>query len=151
MNKKFLNFNFQHVSPSEVFEVTNSLDTSKAVGCDHIPAKVLKDSASIISTHCASLFNSMVDTQTFPDGAKLAEVTPIYKKENPLIAKNYRPVSILTTLSKVFEKLIHTQFQAFTKTILNPKMSAFRAGYSCQHVLLDFLDDWRRAGECPLY
>ena len=92
----------------------------------------------------------MVDTQTFPDGAKLAEVTPIYKKENPLNAKNYRPVSILTTLSKVFEKLIHTQFQAFTNTILNPKMSAFRAGYSCQHVLLDFLEDWRRAGECRL-
>ena len=92
----------------------------------------------------------MVDTQTFRDGAKLAEVTSIYKKENPLNAKNYRPVSILTTLSKVFEKLIHTQFQAFTNTILNPKMSAFRAGYSCQHVLLDFLEDWSRAGECRL-
>ena len=85
---KFLNFNFQHVSPSEAFEVINSLNTSKAVGCDHIPAKVWKDSASIISTHCASLFHSMVDTQTFPDGAKLVEVTPIYKKENPLNAKN---------------------------------------------------------------
>ena len=85
--KKFFNFNFQHVSPSEAFEVINSSDTSKAVGCDHIPAKVLKDSALIISIQCASLFNSMVDTQNFPDGAKLAEVTPIYKKENPLNAK----------------------------------------------------------------
>ena len=145
--RNFLILTFQHVSPSEAFEVINSLDTSKAVGCDHIPAKVLKDSASIISIHCASLFNSMVDTQNFPDGAKLAEVTPIYKKENPLNAKNYRLVSFLTTLCKIFEKLIHTQFQAFTNTILNPKMSAFRAGYSCQHVLLDFLEDWRRAGE----
>ena len=127
--------------PPQAFEVINSLDTSKAVGCDHIPAKVLNDSVLIISTHCASLFNSMVDTHTFPDGAKLAEVTPIYKKENPLNAKNNRPVSILTTLSKVFEKLRHIQFQAFTNTVLNPKVYAFRAGSSCQHVLLDFLED----------
>ena len=80
--KKFLNFKFQHISPAEAFEVINSLDTSEAVECDHIPAKVLNDSVLIISTHCASLFNSMVDNHTFPDGAKLAEVTPIYKKEN---------------------------------------------------------------------
>ena len=59
-----------------------------------------------IALPCTQIFNLMVDSNIFPYDAKLAEVTPIFKKENPLLKKNYRPISVLPSLSKVFEKLL---------------------------------------------
>ena len=68
------------------------LNTSKATGCDHIPAKLLKPVASTLSHHMSTIFNQCVDTCTFPMGAKPAEVVPLYKKPDNLTMQNYRPV-----------------------------------------------------------
>ena len=68
------------------------LNTSKATGCDHIPAKLLKPVASTLSHHISTIFNQCVDTCTFPMDAKLAEVVPLYKKADNLTMQNYRPV-----------------------------------------------------------
>ena len=77
---------------------------------DNIPAKVIKPAGDIVlAPWIADIFNTCIETGIFPDGAKLAEVSPIYKKLDPSEKKNYRPVSILTTTSKIFEKLIEQQ------------------------------------------
>ena len=75
---------------------------------------------------------------------KLAEVVPVFKKADPLVCKNYRPVSVLTAFSKIYEGLILEQLNTFLAKILHVKMSAFRAGYCCQDVLLDFTEKWRQ-------
>ena len=121
------------------------LNTSKATGCDHIPAKLLKPVASTLSHHISTIFNQCVDTCTFPMDAKLAEVVPLYKKADNLTMQNYRPISILPSLSKVLEKIIHQQLLPFLGTILDPRMAAYRKGYSCQHVLLRVVEDWKLA------
>ena len=83
------------------------------------------------------MFNSMVITSTFPTCLKLAEVyLLLFKKDDSLVKKNYRPVSILTSISKVFEILIFKQLTNFTDIIFHDGISAFRSGYECQHVLL---------------
>ena len=140
-------FDFQKVQPDQTLAVLRNLNTTKAVGYDAIPARFLRDGATILAPHVTTIFNSMVATSTFPSSLKYAEVSPIYKKDDPLVKKNYRPVSILTSLSKVFENLILNQLHVFTNAILNPGMSAFRSGYGCQHVLLNFTEDWRMAIE----
>jgi retron-type reverse transcriptase len=89
------------------------------------------------------LFNSCIDTGKFPDDAKLAQVTPIFKKEDPLNTKNYRPVSILTTTSKVLEKVMEIQMKDWLDSIYNESLAAFRQGFSCQHVLLALCEKWR--------
>ena len=96
-------FTFRHTSASTVEKIVKNLDSKKATGCDRIPARLLKPVASSISHHISAIFNQCVDTCTFPMDAKLAEVVPLYKKADNLIMKNYRPVSILPTMSKILE------------------------------------------------
>ena len=92
-------------------------------------------------------------TSCFPDMLKQAEVTPIYKKNYVMDKRNYRPVSILPTVSKIFEKVMLEQLNVHFDPILSPYMSGFRKGYSCENVLLHFvesaksaLDDKKHAG-----
>ena len=139
-------FTFEHTDASTVEKIVKCLNTSKATGCDHIPAKLLKPVASTLSHHISTIFNQCVDTCTFPMDAKLAEVVPLYKKADNLTMQNYRPISILPSLSKVLEKIIHQQLLRFLlETILDPRMAAYRKGYSCQHVLLRVVEDWKLA------
>ena len=76
---------------------------------------------------------------------KYAEVNPIYKKSDNLFKGNYRPVSVLTTLSKVYESVLNDQLLTFFKRILHHLLSAYRKGYSCQTLLLKCIEDWKSA------
>ena len=107
----------------------------------------MKPAAGPLSHHLANIFNQCVDTREFPDDAKLAEVVPLYKNDDNLNMKNYRPVSILPSMSKVLEKIILHQMSRFLREILDPRIAAYRHGYSCQDVLLKLIDDWKRALE----
>ena len=77
---KFPNFGFQHVNPKSVENICKELDGKKSTGYDNIPCKLLKYAASPVSHHLAAIFNQCVDTNIFPDGPKMATVTPIYKR-----------------------------------------------------------------------
>ena len=69
----------------------------------------------------------------------------MFKKDDALAKKNYRPVSVLTSISKVFEKLIALQYKNFENIVLHPYVSAFRAKYSCSNVLMLLTEKWRQA------
>ena len=86
----------------------NDLDSSKGPGTDGLNIKVLKYCSSIISPHLTKLFNRCIDEGVYPSCFKTAKCVPIYKggcldKEDPV---NYRPISILNALNKVFEKAL---------------------------------------------
>ena len=85
-------------------QVIKDFKSNKSVGGD-IPAKILKECNSTFSV-LADCINKSFENGTFPDCLKEANVTPIFKKDDPLDKEHYRPVSILPLLSKVFEKLI---------------------------------------------
>ena len=89
------------------------------------------------------LIPASIKTSRFPTRCKEPEVSPVYKKGDALLKSNYRPVSILTTTSKIFEKLMDAQFQPFIKNTLSGLISSFRLGYSCQHLLLHLVEKWR--------
>jgi hypothetical protein len=63
----------------------------------------------VIAPQLSTLINITVDTGVFPDRLKKAQVTPLFKKNDPLVISNYRPVSILPIFSKLFEKVIETK------------------------------------------
>ena len=81
---------------------------------------------------------------TFPDKAKSAAVTPIFKSEEKTHKKNYRPGSILNSLSKVFENIMKEQLIPFFKNCLSAFISAYRKENSSQNVLLRLIESWRR-------
>ena len=140
-------FSFRHTTAAKVEQILRGLNAKKATGQDRIPPKLVKPAARPISHHLANIFNQCVDISEFPDDAKLAEVVPLYKKGDNLNMTNYRPVSILPSMSKVLEKIILHQMSQFLREILDPRISAYRPGYSCQDVLLKRIDDWKGALE----
>ena len=76
---------------------------------------------------------------------KSAEVTPVYKKENNLKRDNYRPVSILTVISKLYETVLNTQMVIHFHALFNELLAAFRKSYSCQTLLITFIEDLKFA------
>ena len=72
----------------------------------------------------------------------MADVIPIFKKDNPFEKANYRPISLLPSLSKVYEKLIYQQLNTFFENKLSPILCGFRSRYSTQHALLNLINKW---------
>ena len=82
---------------------------------------------------------------TFPSELKLAEVTPGFKKLNCMNNENYRPVSLLSHMSKVFERILHNQLNDFMKDKLSNILTGFRQGHRAKHSLLIMIQKWKRA------
>ena len=68
----------------------------------------------------------------FPDNMKLADITPIFKKKDPLKKENQRPVSILSTISKIFEKLMQKQLLGYMEIFLSPYLCGYRKNVNAQ-------------------
>ena len=98
-------FSFLHVSDEHVSKVIDSIDSSKAYQNDNIPPKILKQNKDISALVLSRDINWCIDEGKFPSNLKKADVTPIYKKVDRLLKHNYRPISILPTISKVYEKI----------------------------------------------
>ena len=144
-------YSLTHTNSLTVEKVIKNLDTSKATGCDAIPARLLKPVAANLSQHITCIFNQSIDNCVFPWDAKLADVVPLFKKGDNLVIKNYRPLSILPCMSKILERLMHQQLLPFLDNILHPSIAAFRKGHSCQDVLLHLVDDWKSQLESKNY
>ncbi len=117
----------------------------KATGYDNIPPRMIKICSDELCAPFSRIINNCILQNVFPDDLKNAEVAPIHKKNNHLHKENYRPVSVLSSFSKVFEHQMCIQLQIYFDGILNPLVAAYRKRYSCQNVLLDFIDKWRMA------
>ena len=75
----------------------------------------------------------------FSSELKLTGVIPIFKKDNPFEKANYRPISLLPSLSKVYKKLNYQQLNTFFENKLSPLLCGFSSRYSTQHALLNLV------------
>ena len=127
------------ITEQEVLRTLNSLDPNKSTGPDGIPVKLLKLIALLISEPLAKLFNKSLAVGIFPDKFKEADVKPILKNKGlPSDYSCYRPISILSALSKVFEKIVYKHvYNHFTEhSLLSDKQSGYRQSHSTQQQLL---------------
>ena len=88
-----------------------------------------------------TLLNMSMEKSTFPDALKKAQVVPIHKKNSILEKGNYRPVSVLPTILKLFEDAINSQLTEHFNSIFNPFLAAFRSGYGFQSTHLRIVKD----------
>jgi hypothetical protein len=95
------------LTENEVFKALDGLDSSKACGPDGIPGKLLKMTANIIAPSLCQIYNLSLYQGVVPACWKLANVTPVFKKDDPTLASNYRPISLLSIISKTFERCVY--------------------------------------------
>ena len=105
-------FSFKFVMEDQVREVIMNLDSSKATPIGDISVDILKSTADI---HLSFSINLSMEKGCFPEELKLAEVSPIFKKKDDLDKENYKPVSVLPHVSKVFERIMHHQIYGYMK------------------------------------
>ena len=139
------NFYFHPVSMARVSEILSNLNVRKPVGLDGIPPKLLKIAAPVIAGPMTKLFNYCIDVGEWPCQWKLSNVTPVHKKDDKTSKANYRPISVLSVIPKVFEKLQFDQLYSVFTPVFSDNMSRFLLGHSCCSALLKLTDDWRQA------
>ena len=122
----------------------SKLNIKKATGNDNLPPKIVKLCAPELAPYFTSLLNRCIVQGVFPENMRKAEIVPVFKKNDKLIKFSYRPVSILTILSKIFEQLLTAQLSAFFENIFDNMMSAYRKGFSCQNVLIKLVESGRQ-------
>ncbi len=135
----------QSVSEKSVNTLLKQLDVKKSTGFDNIPAKLLRIGAKPLTPSLTSVVNQSISKAIVPSDMKKAEVSPVFKKDDRLNKTKYRPVSVLTIISKLTEKLIARQTSDFFERLLSSSLSAYRRNYSCEHVLIKALEDWKKA------
>ena len=119
---------FRAMNELEVTSIINSLNAKKAFGPASTPTNFLKLFKNELSKPISLLANISLDTSMFPNTLKTANVTPIFKNDDPALCNNYRPISLLSNISKIFEKIIHARLSVFlsTNNILYEKQFGFQ-------------------------
>ena len=119
---------FFPVTEDEILKIIAKLKNKKSVGMDGINVRVLKKAAHIVSPYLKTAFNKCVSEGVFPQSMKIAKVIPIFKAGEKNLASNYRPISILGNLSKIFEKVIHRRLMNYLEkfSILLENQYGFR-------------------------
>ena len=123
----------------------NKLNKNKPTTENNIPSKILKANSDICAPVIANIYCESVNNGIFPLSLKLAEITPGHKKGATTFKENYRPISILPTVSKIFERNMYSDINTYMTQYLSPYLCGFRKGYSTQHCLMVMLDSWSKA------
>ena len=116
-----------------------NLNEKKAIGIENIPIRFLKMTSEITSSLLSNLFNKCILRGSFPNRLKIAKVTPLYKSGPTHKTTNYRPISILSSFSKIFEKIIYNRLNNYfsTHNVLAKEQFGFRTKHSTNHVISD--------------
>ena len=101
----------------------HKLNTNKPTTFNNIPAKILVENSDICSRFVSNIYNESILKSNFPVPLKKADITPVHKKGDTSTKENYRPVSILPSISKIFERKMHDQISLY--------MNKYLSGYLC--------------------
>ena len=134
-------------SPMEVKSILETLQTGKASGPDNINNYVLKSCSSVLSYPLSTLFNLSLSSSKVPQAWKEANVTPVFEKDDPSDFKNYRPISLLSTLGKVMEKIVHKHVFYFlnANSVITSLQSGFVPGDSTVNQLVYIYNTFSKA------
>ena len=132
--------NLIDVSELDVFFTLSKLDISKATGSDGFGPKLLKFCAPAISTPIQHLFSLSLSQHCIPADWCIHSITPLFKSGDKSSVKNYRPISILPTISLVFERIVFNKTINFVSKSISPSQFGFLKNHSTLQQLLIFLD-----------
>ena len=133
-------------SHKEVHKLLSTHKVNTANGSDGISSVMLRGTADAITPALTTLFNLSLKQCTVPDQWKLSNITPVFKSEDCSDASNYRPISLLSLISKVLERCVHNRVMDFLlkHNLLSDCQFGFRPRSSTQDALLTITRDWHQ-------
>ena len=137
------------VSPTDKTEIENaisSLDSNKSVGPNSFPTKILKLFKNDISSQLSEIFNISFFSGVFPSILKTSKVIPVHKKDSKIDFSNYRPISLLSNIEKILERLMYNRMYKFfsDNTLIYSLQFGFRQKYSAVHALISLTENIRK-------
>ena len=138
-------FSFDLVSSDTIFKEIVSLDTKKGTHSNDVPTNIFKANADLFSIFASNAFNESVISCKFLSVLKLADVKPVHKKAPKLEKTNYRPVSVLPNISKIFERCRHRQISEYFETVLSKFQCGIQKGYNTQDCPLAMVENCKKA------
>ena len=137
-------FNFSPISYKEIEEEISALDPKKNGGC--ISTKLLKEVRSVVSKPLAEVWNSeVIRDKTFSRKLKLGDISPVFKALESTLKKNYRPITVLTVVSKIFEKIMDKQSTHFIETFLSKYLCGYRKEYNCEIAMVAMIERMKKS------
>ena len=143
-------FDFIPITSKDIISLVRNINPNKATGSDGISGQMLLLCDDSVGLPLQIIFKNIMSKSIYPDIWKLANVTPIFKKGDKQLIKNYRPISLLPICGKVLEKLIfnHLYFYLQTNNLITKNQSGFRPGDSTTNQLLYLIDEIHQAFDC---
>ena len=141
-NPLYENIFMKPIVETEIIKIISKFNKNKSPGYDDIGNNVLKKISKEIAIPLTRIFNLSISSGEVPDSLNIAKVVPIYKKDDPQVFSNYRPVSVLPSFSKIIERLVFNRCVDFIDKhkILNTNQYGFRTGHSTYMAIVDFVD-----------
>ena len=141
-NKFHASFSFKSVNKLDIHRIINNLSSKNSSGHDEISSVLLKKLGNILSSPITTIINQSLKSGIFPDNLKIAKISPIFKKGDHHQIENYRPISLLPTISKIFEKVVFIQLYDFfsENNFLYPSQYGFRKKHSTELAALETVD-----------
>ena len=135
-------FQLKPTTEDIVLKIFKNIDISNAAGVDNLPGRFLKDGTVILAKPVTEICNLSIKLKIFPNPCKLAKLKPIFKKKSRMDPSNYKPISLLPLISKIFEKIVHDQMIDYLAqyNILYQYQSGFRTKHSTD-LCLSYLND----------
>ena len=136
-------FYFEYTDAEKIEKIISELKSKDSEGVDGISTNFLKKISQEVSKPLSFIINQSMYTGIFPTRLKIARVIPLFKNKDPdTLFENYRPISLLTALSKVFEKTVYLQMVHYLNTngLFYPNQYGFRKGHSTEYATIELID-----------
>ena len=140
-----LHFNFSFVEYDEIMKEINILKTNKATQNTDIPTKLIKENSDIFADFIFENLNDCIAKSLFSPSLKNAIITLVHKNGTKTSKDHYRPVSISSNISKIYERFIFKEMSEYFESILSKYQCGFEKGFSPQDWLLAMLEKWKLA------
>ena len=130
---------------TEIINTVRNLKNTNSTGHDEFSNKFIKLSLPILAPALERIFNLSLSSGIYPNKLKIAKVIPIFKKGNSTFLNNYRPISLLSSINKIFEKILYSRLTKYIDKfqILYKYQYGFRKNHSTDHALIELIDQIR--------
>ena len=139
-------FKFRKVTAIQIDNLLNKLKRKKSTGLDGIPPSLLRDCSSVIAAPLSHIINLSMSTGVYPTDWKRSKIIPVYKSGSNNNIENYRPISVIPAISKIAEKVIHSQLTNYLEenSLINDDQFGFRRLRSTEHAAIQFTDNIKK-------